>query len=105
MWLISCTWDQQLRDRLEPVLTEFEIEALWQIGSRSRNDFTAESDWDFMVIFRRFSTKRHEHFEQRIKEVFKQGASALTVFHVITVLPCEQGAAVIRDAIPLWKVT
>lgn len=104
MWVNHAPLDESWREKLEPLLVEFDVEALWQIGSRSRNDFTESSDWDFMIIFRRFLTKRHAQFETHLKAVFQTGASALTVFHVLTVLPPEQAQSVIRDAIPLWKL-
>lgn len=94
----------ELRTSFESLLIEYEIDALWLIGSRARGDATPQSDWDFMVLFRKWNVKIHAEFESNLRELCGGKSSALTLLHVISVLPPEHGASVIRDAIALWKV-
>lgn len=104
MWVLNCPLDKSYQESLKPLLIKYEVEALWLIGSRSRNDFRDDSDWDFMICFRLWNVKKHTQFEHDLREICGGKSSALTLLHVISVLPPEHSASVIRDAIPVWKV-
>lgn len=90
---------EQKRLALAAVCHKFDVSDLWVMGSRSRFEEVAESDWDFLFYMDRHNINKRKQFNEAMNEAMGTDAThVISLAHATTKWSNEDCVDTMRDA-------